>query len=122
MTSDGQGAQESLLVVFRGEYDLASRARLRQELRGLASAPRVALDFTDVTYIDSTMIEEMVTLRNARAAAGLEPETIVLTDSNLLRIFEMLGLSTFFRFVTSVNDAIGRDGAPVSVKYAPAED
>jgi anti-anti-sigma factor len=122
MTSDGQGAQESLLVVFRGEYDLASKARLRQELRGLASAPRVALDFTDVTYIDSTMIEEMVTLRNARAAAGLEPETIVLKDPNLLRIFEMLDLSTFFRFVTSVDDAMGRDGAPMAVKYAPADD
>jgi anti-anti-sigma regulatory factor len=105
-------------MVFRGEYDLVSKEDLREDFASLAAAPNVVLDFSGVTYIDSTVIEELMRLRNVRAAAGLAPETLVLHNINLLRIFDVLDLSSVFRIVPALDDVIGRDGNHVVVKYA----
>lgn len=123
VTNEG-GVQncEMVLVVFRGEYDLASKQRLRQEFAALVDEASVVLDFSDVGYFDSTMIEELVWLRNAREAAGLERATLVLNNPSLLRILEMLDLGKFLQVVPSLDDMIGRDGRPVRVRYAQMDD
>ncbi|HEY1882014.1 MAG TPA: STAS domain-containing protein [Candidatus Cybelea sp.] len=123
MINDG-GVQNAdmVLVVFRGEYDLASKERLRQEFAALVDEASVVLDFSDVSYFDSTMIEELVWLRNAREAAKLERATLVLNNPSLLRILEMLDLGKFLQVVPSLDDVIGRDGKSVRVRYAHMDD
>jgi anti-anti-sigma factor len=113
---------EMVLVVFQGEYDLASKEPLRKEFAGLVDETSVVLNFSDVTYFDSTMIERLVWLRNAREAAGLEPATLVLRNPSLLRILEMLDLGKFLQVVPSLDDVIGRDGRSVRVRYAQVDD
>ncbi|HEY2474288.1 MAG TPA: STAS domain-containing protein [Candidatus Cybelea sp.] len=119
---DGLLNSAAILVVFQGEYDLASKNYLQREFALLADAPSVVLDFSEVTYFDSTVIAELVALRQTRAAAGLEQETIVLRNPNLLRVLEILGLGKLLRVVSSLDDVIGRDGTPVHVRYAQVKD
>ena len=49
------------VMIFRGEYDIATAARLRADLNRLRDLRRVVLDFTDVTYLDSKAIHELST-------------------------------------------------------------
>lgn len=107
--------------MFQGEYDLASKDYLQKEFALLDDAPSVVLDFSGVTYFDSTVIAELVALRHRRAAAGLQQETIVLRNPNLLRVLEILGLCKLLHVVSSLDDVIGRNGTPVRVRYAQVE-
>ncbi len=106
------------IMVFSGEYDLASKDQVRAAFDAVSEAPRVALDFSDVTYIDSTIIHELVRLHNARSAGDLERETLVVRNSNLLRVFELLNLASVFRVVESLDEAVDKNGEDITVHYA----
>jgi anti-anti-sigma factor len=87
-------------VVFTGEYDLAVKEQLRDELDSLVDEPAVVLDFSDVSYMDSTCVAELMRNRELRASRGLPPPTIIIKAGNRIRrIFEILGLLTAFDFV-----------------------
>ncbi len=113
---------DTVVMVFSGEYDLASKEPLRAAFDAVSKAPRVVLDFTGVTYVDSTVIHELVRIHNARAVDGLERETLVVRNENLLRIFDIVNLSAVFRVVESLDDAVAKDGAHISVHYASSFD
>ncbi|MGA8325141.1 MAG: STAS domain-containing protein [Candidatus Cybelea sp.] len=108
------------VMVFSGEYDLASKDQVRSAFDAVLDAPRLALDFSDVTYIDSTIIHELIRVHNARAAADLERETVVMRNSSLLRLFEILHLRSVFRVVDSLDEAIDKNGEDITVQYASA--
>lgn len=116
---NGRGSGTAVMV-FSGEYDLASKEQVRAAFDAVLEAPRVALDFSDVTYIDSTVIHELVRVHNARAAGDLERETVVMRNSNLLKIFEILHLGSVFRVVESLDEAVGKNGEDITVHYASA--
>jgi anti-anti-sigma factor len=87
-------------VVFTGEYDLAVKEQLRNELDSLVDEPAVVLDFSDVSYIDSTCVAELMRNRDLRASRGLPSPTILIKAGNRIRrIFEILGLLSEFDFV-----------------------
>jgi anti-anti-sigma regulatory factor len=109
-------------MMLSGEYDLTSKEQLRAAFGSLYEIPSVALDFTKVTYIDSTVISELVRMHNARSASGLERETIVVNDRNLLKLFDILNFSKVFRVVDNLDDAIRKDGNDVVVQYASSFD
>jgi anti-anti-sigma regulatory factor len=73
-----RAAPEKVVMVFGGEYDLACKEHLRSDLARIADSPDVVLEFTDVTYIDSTVIIELLRLHRSRATKGYSPLTIVL--------------------------------------------
>jgi anti-anti-sigma regulatory factor len=102
--------------------DLAYREQLRAAFDSVSDVPRLVLDFSDVTYIDSTIIAEMVRLHNTRAASGFEHTTVVLDNANIERVFDVLSLAAVFNIVKALDDAFGRDGKPISVQYAYAFD
>jgi len=112
----------TVVMVFNGEYDIASKHQIRTAFDAVSKYPRVALDFSDVTYIDSSIIHELVRLHNTRAAGALERETIVVRSENLLRIFELLNLASFFRVVETLDEAVGKSGEDITVQYASAFD
>ena len=109
----------SIVVVFAGEYDLASQKELRRELQRLRTEPDVVLDFSEVTYIDSACIGELLLLNRARKELGFERETIILRAENraVQRIFEVTGLSSVFDIVRSI-DGRKDGGTPHVVQYA----
>jgi anti-anti-sigma factor len=109
---------ETVVMVFAGEYDLTSKEQLRTTLARLSTMPRVVLDFSDVTYLDSTVITELIRMRKLRAASGFERETIVFQHPPLKRLFDILDMGKVFRLVGTLDDAVEKNGAPVTVQYA----
>lgn len=105
-------------MIFAGEYDLSRRLELRAAFDSLATTQAVVLDFTLVTYIDSTIISELVRLHNARAAKEFERETIVVRHRNLLRVFDVLRLDGVLRIVDTLDEAIPKDGRSAIVRQA----
>ncbi len=109
-----------MVIVFNGEYDIASKEQVRTAFDAVSEAPRVALDLSDVTYIDCSIIHELVRLHNTRAAGDLERETVVMRNSNLLKIFEILHLGSVFHVVESWDEAVDKNGKDITVQYASA--
>ena len=107
-----------VLAVFAGEYNVGLKARLQRELGRLASKPSLVLDFSEVTYMDSTCIAELMRMEQRRGAAGFEATRIVMHAPVLLRIFTVLTLDRVFRVVPTMEAALdGYDGT-VQVEYA----
>jgi anti-anti-sigma factor len=111
-----------MVMVFSGEYDLASKEQVRAAFDAVSEAPRVVLDFSDVSYIDSSVVVELVRIHSARAAGDLERETVVVGNKNLLKIFDILQLASVFRIVDTLDDAVGKNGEHISVHYASSFD
>lgn len=109
---------ETVVMVFAGEYDLVSKEQLRATLATLSGVPRVVLDLSDVTYLDSTVITELIRMRQVRAASGLERETLVFQRPSIQKVFDILSMGTVFRLVGTLDEAVEKDGAPVTVQYA----
>jgi anti-anti-sigma factor len=106
-----------IVVVFAGEYDVACKVQFREELSRLKTQGDVVLDFSDVTYIDSTIIAELLLLAKDRIYSGLQPQTIVLSNnSGVKRIFELVRLGKVITIVDSLERA-NRNGA-ADVRYA----
>jgi anti-anti-sigma factor len=106
-------------VVFAGEYDLRCKEELRAELERLNSEPSVTLDFTEVTFIDSTCTREIVRLGTSRQSAVLPPAAIVVKPGSAIRrLFDIVGLAQMFRVAESIDDVLPRNGATASVRYA----
>lgn len=108
----------TVVMVFAGEYDLVSKEQLRATLATLCGVPRVVLDLSDVTYLDSTVITELIRMRQIRAASGLERETLVFQRPSIKKVFDILSMGTVFRLVGTLDEAVEKDGAPVTVQYA----
>ena len=116
--SIANGHAGTVVMMFSGEYDLASKEQVRAAFDSLRDVPSIALDFTHVTYIDSTIIGELVRMHNARCASGLERETVVLNNRSLLKLVDVLNFSEVFRVVDALDDAISKDGKDIVVRYA----
>jgi anti-anti-sigma factor len=106
------------VMIFNGEYDIAAAQRLRADLHRVRDIQQVVLDFTDVTYVDSTAIHELFDLRNYREAKGFEREAIVFQNSNLRRVFGILKLEQVFHCVSNLSDVVRNDDTPSHLYYA----
>lgn len=93
------------ITVFSGEYDMANRPDLRKKLDRLAFESDVVLDFSGVTFVDSTCIAELTRLDDLRAANELDLMTVVVcANSPIHRLFEILGLCE--RFSVEVKETV----------------
>lgn len=110
--------EEAVVLVLRGEYDVAVKDQVRAAFDSLAEAPTAVVDFSDVTYIDCSVIRELIRLHNTRAAGGLQRETVVARSASLLRVFHMFHLEAVFPIVEALDDALGNNGDRVRMQYA----
>jgi anti-anti-sigma factor len=107
----------TVIVVFAGEYDLACRRELRREFLRLENEPSVVLDFSGVSYMDSTCIAELLLLDKSRQEKGFARETIVIpAGTRIARIFEVANLTNVFNIVESFDGST--DGKPSFLRYA----
>ena len=109
---------EPVVVVFAGEYNVGSKGKLHRELSRLASKPRLVLDFSEVTYMDSTSVAELMRMEQRRSNSGFEPAYVVMKTPVLLRIFSVLTLDRVFRVVPTLAEAIDSDLKGLQVEYA----
>lgn len=108
-----------VVMVFAGEYNANSKARLHRELGRLSTKPLLVLDLSEVTYMDSTCIAELMRMEQRRTAAGFERTTLVTQTPVLKRIFNILTIDRIFRVVPTLEAAaIKSDGEQLHVEYA----
>ena len=99
-----------LVVTVRGEIDVASAPRLRQELSSVASA-RTAfciVDLSAVTFVDSTALGVLVEATQSCRTAGGDLR-LVVTDPHIAKVFAITGLDDVFSvYADSAEAAVRR--------------
>lgn len=87
-------AFDGLLVVARGELDIASAFTLRDKLHGAAASGvrRILLDLTDVTFMDSLSMAAVVATQRRLGDEGRL--AVVATHPYVLLIFEAGGIDS----------------------------
>lgn len=94
------------VVVFAGEYDVANKQGIRRTLQRLETSDDLVLDLTEVTFVDSTFITELILLEKARQAKNFPRVTIVTPDGSIVRrVFDVVGIASMFTLVDSYSDA-----------------
>ena len=96
-----------LIVTFAGEYDVGSRNALREDLYALAEHDVAIADFTDVTFVDSACLAELVLLARDRNVRRRDPIKLVLPRGNVRRIVELVQVTDLFVVFETLSDAIG---------------
>jgi anti-sigma B factor antagonist len=103
-----QQMQDSVQVIsLTGEVDLYTAPEFKQELLRVIGdgAKQVVVDFTDTTFIDSTTLGVLV-----GGVKRLRPEggqlSLVCSDRNITKIFEITGLDRVFTIYGSRDEAL----------------
>ena len=100
--------QDSVHVIaLTGEVDLYTAPEFKQELLKTiaAGAKQVVVDFTDTTFIDSTTLGVLVGgVKRLRPAGG--QLSLVCSDRNITKIFEITGLDRVFTIYPTRDDAL----------------
>jgi anti-sigma B factor antagonist len=108
---------DAFIVTITGEVDLHTAPELEHALEGVVGlgGTAVALDLSEVSFIDSTVLG--VLLRYRERLHSLGGEVIVVTqDRRVLRTFEVTGLDRVIVIERQLADAVATitlPGAPV---------
>ena len=93
LSTEIRGSKGHALVILTGELDVSTAGSLYEELATLTreGVVHVALDLTNLEFIDSTGISVLIAEHKRTASAG--GELIILTPHrNARRVFEVAGL------------------------------
>lgn len=95
------------VVAVRGEIDVATAPRLRDQLvrPDVAGARKVVVDLTGVSFVDSTALGVLVgAYRRLRESGG--ELRLVVTEPRILKVFEITDLVRVFPITDSVEEAV----------------
>jgi anti-sigma B factor antagonist len=95
------------LIALTGEVDLYTAPQFKEELVAATTsgAPRVVVDMTETTFIDSTTLGVLVGgLRRLRPEGG--ELLLVISDRKIRKIFEITGLDRVFPILESQSEAL----------------
>lgn len=108
--------QGRYVISLAGEVDLYTAPEFKQQLLDVISqgARSVIVDFTDTTFIDSTTLGVLVGgVKRLRSNDG--QLSLVCSDRNITKIFEITGLDRVFTIHSTREEAVGSSatgGAP----------
>lgn len=111
------------IVWAQGEIDIATVNGLMQELANAAHGHqcRVIVDLTDVTFMDSTGLNALVSARRKASAGGGEVQ-LVGACALVRKILRITGLDQIFPVYSTIDEAIGAGaGAQHSRMQATAD-
>lgn len=85
------------LVSVVGEVDVATAPELRDRLREAVAdgSPTVAVDLTEVTFIDSTALGVLIETKKLCDGEG-RTMRIAVSEPRILKVFEITGLTGLF--------------------------
>ncbi|MGA2760088.1 MAG: STAS domain-containing protein [Candidatus Cybelea sp.] len=86
--SEFEGAR---VITLRGEWDVATRERLRNALNSLGTQGDVIVDLREASFFDSTALAELIALYKRLAGEGHLLEALV-GESNMRRLLELTSL------------------------------
>jgi anti-sigma B factor antagonist len=96
--------QQIGVASFVGEIDFTAREDFRAKLAGLVDAEGAVVDLTDVSYMDSSALAEILLLQRGRQHAG-KPAMSVVVNPRIRRLFEIAGLQTVLLLATTLDEA-----------------
>jgi len=97
----------SYVISLAGEVDLYTAPEFKQQLLEVIAqgARHVVVDFSDTTFIDSTTLGVLVGgVKRLRTNDG--QLSLVCSDRNITKIFEITGLDRFFTIYPSRDEAL----------------
>jgi len=100
------------VISLAGEVDLYTAPEFKQQLLNVIGegGKDVVVDFTDTTFIDSTTLGVLVGgVKRLRAEDGRL--SLVCSDRNITKIFEITGLDRVFTIYPSRDEALAKTGA-----------
>jgi len=100
------------VISLAGEVDLYTAPEFKQELLNAIAdgAGDVVVDFSDTTFIDSTTLGVLVGgVKRLRANDG--QLSLVCSDRNITKIFEITGLDRVFTIYPTRDEALAMTGA-----------
>jgi len=100
------------VISLAGEVDLYTAPEFKQQLLHVIAegGKHVVVDFTDTTFIDSTTLGVLVGgVKRLRAEDGRL--SLVCSDRNITKIFEITGLDRVFMIYTTRDEALAKTGA-----------
>jgi len=107
-----QLGEDAYVISLAGEVDLYTAPEFKERLLEVVGqgGKAVVVDFTNTTFIDSTTLGVLVGgVKRLRPNGG--QLTLVCSDRNITKIFEITGLDKVFPIYTSREEAVARLGA-----------
>ena len=96
LTIDTQIDGDTLEVTLSGEFDMGSVAKFREAVEDEAVPwRRAVIDMSDVVFMDSSGLQELVRVDNKARERGLEV-VIARPSVPVTRLLELTGLETHF--------------------------
>lgn len=117
-SAESHSSHDKVVMMFAHEYDISCKEQLRVDLEPLTNVRSIVLDFTDVTYLDSTVIGELIRLHKIRTSKGYGRETIVANNPRLGKLFNMVSFHEIFNVVASLADIVEKPGELIDLQYA----
>ena len=102
----------SYVIALAGEVDLYTAPEFKQQLLDVIEkgAKHVVVDFTDTTFIDSTTLGVLVGgIKRLRSNDG--QLSLVCSDRNITKIFEITGLDRVFTIHSTREEALSAIGS-----------
>src|SRR5437016_4908603 len=102
-----QLSDSAAVISLAGEVDLYTAPEFKQQLLDVIGqgAKSVVVDFTDTTFIDSTTLGVLVGgVKRLRTNGG--QLTLVCSDRNITKIFEITGLDRVFTIYPTRSEAL----------------
>jgi anti-sigma B factor antagonist len=107
-----QLADDAYVIALSGEVDLYTAPEFKQQLLEVIGdgAKHVIVDFSDTTFIDSTTLGVLVGgVKRLRSNDG--QLSLVCSDRNITKIFEITGLDRVFTIYPTRDEALTNTGA-----------
>ena len=105
-------SDDAYVIALAGEVDLYTAPEFKQQLLDVVGkgAKNVIVDFSDTTFIDSTTLGVLVGgVKRLRAQEGRL--SLVCSDRNITKIFEITGLDRVFTIYPTRDEALAKTGA-----------
>lgn len=99
------GDKHPVVIVLSGDWDIYRRGELEAALAPARESPHVVLDFSSVTYADSTVLSVLATMRKERVARGF-PASRVVPSSPIARLFQITQMSRLWPCYETVDAAV----------------
>jgi anti-sigma B factor antagonist len=105
--------REPAVVSIVGESDIAARGEMRAALQAAADNPRVIVDLSALSYLDSAVIDELfrAETRCTRLRGRL---VIVAHDERLIRLLSITGLTRRVTIVDTLASALALLQSPAT--------
>jgi anti-sigma B factor antagonist len=117
--STEQLGEDAYVISLSGEVDLYTAPEFKQQLLEIIGqdARQVVVDLTDTTFIDSTALGVLVGgIKRLRSSDG--ELSLVCSDPNITKIFEITGLDRVFAIYPTRDEAVSTLAATGSARSA----